>query len=148
MQAPSMWHPALPRGAFARLGFIVAMLLEVACWLAGGLNLARAAEPGRCSMVDFDRLQSEIALGHASWLTEAELNFARGLFTAATPKGDFAYPVGDKAFIVPGAGEDGKDIIKFVDGAMGCGSLVLDPGFRAPFSKLKAGIVSHINDSL
>lgn len=45
MQAPSMSHPALPRGAFARVAFIAAMLLAAACVIAGG-RMAHASE--RC----------------------------------------------------------------------------------------------------
>ena len=142
-----MFNPAIPRGANARESVLLAFASAFAlAALFAAINSVYAAE--RCVMVDFDRLQSEMTAGHAVWLTDGQTQFARGLFLAATPPGHFRLPSGDKAFEVFGVGEDGADIVKFVDGAVSCGYLSLDPGFRAPMADIKSGVVAHAGEGL
>jgi len=108
---------------------------------------ASAATPqGRCRMVDIDQLQAKIAKGEAFYLTDGQLQFARALFIT-TPPVVWQFPMGDKAFLIP-AGEEGHDVVIFLDTATSCERLILGEGASRLLDDVRRGVTMHAGDGL
>ena len=97
-------------------------------------------------MIDIDQLEAKIAKGEAFYLTDGQLQFARALFIT-TPPVIWQFPMGDKAFLVP-AGEEGHDVVIFLDTATSCERLILGEGASRLLDDVRRGVTMHAGDGL
>ena len=109
-----------------RLVLALALLFVVMVILSNvRADESRGEESEACITLDLAMEKLEDAnADNVFRLTPAQLDFARGLFSASPPEGP--YPVADEGLMAM-TGDGGAQVI-FVAGKMSCGHMLLSPG--------------------
>lgn len=143
-----MPNPCIPRGAFARLGFVAAIGLAVV-YAAIGPRLALADETptAQCVPVEHMRDSAEAETG-GRWieLTDLQRAFLAGVY-ALNPNTPPGLPVGDKAALAT-LGDHSGGVIFFLDGDRACSPMPAPEELLDMLRHIGAGDVTHAGQPL
>ena len=140
-----MPNPCLPRGAFARLGFVAAIGLAMA-YVAIGPRFAHADEapPVQCVQADHMRDSAEAEGGKWIELTDLQHAFLAGIY-AMNPTTPPGLPVGDRAALAT-LGDHGGGVVFFLDGDKACAPMPVPDELLEMLRHVGAGDVTHAGD--